>query len=269
MNTLNIHGREINVKVIPQFKNYIELVKEGLWEPDTFRVFDAFLNSSHSYIDIGAWIGITSFYGCQLAKHCYAIEPDPVAYQYLKDNVTLNPTLKDKLTLSNVCIYHLDGPVILGNRTSSTGGDSESSVCFSDASLNWEVLGMTLESYFIKHQIKDCNFIKIDIEGAERTVLPNMVALIIKQKPTLFVAIHPLKFGEEFEEAIMGIIDVLKLYQRVFTANGLEISLDVILNEGLRGPSYELVATDLSPDEDAFKKSEWGKSIRWKSWVKT
>jgi FkbM family methyltransferase len=267
MTTLKIHDKDINIQDIKQFKNYIELVKEGLWEPDTFKVFDAFLDNSHSYIDIGAWLGITSLYGCQKAKHCYAIEPDPVAFQYLKDNVALNPVLKDKLTLSNVCIYHLNGPVILGNRTSSTGGDSESSVCFSDASLTWEVTGTTLKNYIKEHQIKDCNFIKMDIEGAERTVLPTMAALIKKLKPTLYVAIHPLKFEADFEEATLGIIDVLKLYKHVFTAQGLEIVPDVLLNESLKGPSYELVATDLSVGDYALKESEWGKSIRWKSWM--
>lgn len=265
MITLKIHDKEFNICAIEHFKGYIELVKNGLWEPNTFRVFDAFLDASHSYIDIGAWLGITSLYGCQKAKHCYAIEPDPVAFGYLKANVALNPSLQAKLTLSTVCIYHCNEPVTLGSRTSSAGGDSESSVCFSDAPLTWRVEGMTLERYFQEEQIEDCNFIKMDIEGAERTVLPNMKKLLLERKPTLFVAIHPLKFGDDFEEAILGIIDVLKIYKHVITADGLEIIPEVMLNENLKGPSYELVATDLPPE--TLKLSAWGKGIKFKSWM--
>jgi len=56
-------------------------VETNLWEPDTFKIFDKFIDKEHSYIDIGAWIGPTVLYGCQISKHCYAIEPDPIAFK--------------------------------------------------------------------------------------------------------------------------------------------------------------------------------------------
>ena len=53
---------------------------------------------------MGAWIGPTVLYGCQNAKFCYAIEPDPVAFRQLKNNVDLNPSLISRISFSNSCV---------------------------------------------------------------------------------------------------------------------------------------------------------------------
>ena len=79
-------------------------VQNGKWEPETFTVLNKYLNRKHSYIDIGAWIGPTVLYGCQLAKHCYAFEPDPVAFQELRSNVRLNKALIPRITLCNLAL---------------------------------------------------------------------------------------------------------------------------------------------------------------------
>ena len=70
----------------------------GVWEPETFKIFDIFLDKNHSYVDLGAWIGPTVLYGCQNAKFCYAIEPDPVALKQLKNNEDLNPNLISRIS---------------------------------------------------------------------------------------------------------------------------------------------------------------------------
>lgn len=247
-----------------QFKHHIELVRNHLWEPNTFDIFEAFLDQEHSYIDIGAWIGITSLYGCQLAKHCYAIEPDPIAFSYLKDNIALNCNLKSKITPFDYCIYHENGIVTLGNQTDLIGGDNQSSICFPNAPLTWQVPAITLEKFFDDNDIKDCNFIKMDIEGAEATVIPTMQKIIQKFNPTLFSAVHPYKFGDNFEQSIQGIVQILKNYNHIFTAHGLEISTDVLFNEGVAGPSYELLATNVNIND--LRKTRWGSHIKTKSW---
>ena len=71
-----------------QLNHFWAQLQLNLWESNTFKIFDTFLDSNHSYIDLGAWIGPTVLYGCQKAKFCYAIEPDPVAFKQLKNNVT-------------------------------------------------------------------------------------------------------------------------------------------------------------------------------------
>lgn len=70
--------------------NFWAQLQLGVWEPETFKIFDIFLDENHSYVDLGAWIGPTVLYGCQKAKFCYAIEPDPIAFKNLKKNIELN-----------------------------------------------------------------------------------------------------------------------------------------------------------------------------------
>ena len=144
-------------------------IEEKRWENETYEIFNFFINKNSSYIDMGAWIGPTVLYGCQLAKHCYAIEPDPVAFKSLKDNVDLNPDIKNKITLFNGCIGDTSGKVKFGSKTSF--GDSSSSLLF-DGTGSIDVESLTLEEFIKRNNIRDCTFIKMDIEGGETIVLP-------------------------------------------------------------------------------------------------
>ncbi|MDE1831716.1 MAG: FkbM family methyltransferase [Thaumarchaeota archaeon] len=104
-------------------------------------------------------------------------------------NVRLNPELISKITLSNQCILDICGSTTIGNKTSSEGGDSMSSVLFADASKSWIVSATTLTQYAKMHRIDDCNFIKMDIEGGEVIVLPNIsiIWLLINR---LFICLY-------------------------------------------------------------------------------
>src|ERR1700687_4776653 len=44
------------------------------------------MGRQHCYIDVGAWIGPTLLYGCQLAKMAYGLEPDPIAFAELEQH---------------------------------------------------------------------------------------------------------------------------------------------------------------------------------------
>ena len=57
------------------------------WEKQTFQILDKFLEKNYSYIDIGSWIGTTALYACQLSRHCYAIEPNPISFKELKTRI--------------------------------------------------------------------------------------------------------------------------------------------------------------------------------------
>ena len=97
-----------------------------------------------------------------------------------------------------------------------------------------------------KHQIKDCNFIKMDIEGGEVTVIPNIKNYLKRNKPTLYLSLHPKSIKEKKNNSDM-IIDVLKIYRNIFTGEGKKINLtddfDKLL---LKGEDHTLIATDLN-----------------------
>ncbi|MBM2819875.1 MAG: methyltransferase FkbM [Nitrosarchaeum sp.] len=89
------------------------LVKLGLWESETYAIMNKFLDKQHSYLDIGSWIGPTVLYGSQLARHCYAVEPDHIAFQELKNNVELNKNIQSNITLINAALSNLSGTIPL------------------------------------------------------------------------------------------------------------------------------------------------------------
>jgi FkbM family methyltransferase len=219
-------------------------VEEGTWEPLTFSVFDRFLDAEHSYLDIGAWIGPTVLYGASVARHCYAMEPDPLAYSELCRNVDLNASIKDRVTLSRQCLAAACGPVRLGNKTSSRGGDSMSSLLFADSRVSWEAEGVTLERFFSDNHICDCSFIKMDIEGGEFEVLPAIAGYLAEQRPTVYLSLHP-RFLAEPESGTAAIKKVLECYRHVYTPDLHAATLNVLSDPMTFQWCYELVFSDI------------------------
>jgi FkbM family methyltransferase len=224
--------------------DFWDRVENGDWEPLTYRVFDHFLDEAHSCLDIGAWIGPTALYAASRARHCYALEPDPVAFAALRENVILNPSLADRITLFEQCLAPISGPVRIGNRTSPYGGDSMSSLLFAASALGWEAHGITLESFLAKNAIHDCSFIKMDIEGGEFDVLPVIAGPLAAHHPTLYLSLHP-KFLADPEARVSAVHQALSCYRHVLTPDLRSIPLDMICDSATFHSCYELVLTDL------------------------
>lgn len=186
------------------------------WDPTFIKIYNRLLDKNHSYIDVGSWIGPTVLYGANLSKHCYAIEPDPVAFLELSENLELNPHIQDKVTLSNYCISNSIGTTRLfvpGGKEYS--GTSVSSTLQSVGNQYWDVQTTTLQEIVKAFAITDCNFIKIDIEGAEFDLLSGISDYLEKQKPVLLVEFHPM-LVEEPNKKLNSILEILSFYEFVY-----------------------------------------------------
>lgn len=236
----------LKVRKLPCFDSnkFWSNVQDNKWESNTFTIFDKFLDKNYSFIDIGAWIGPTVLYGCQIAKHCYAVEPDPVALKNLEKNIELNPGLKNKITLFKGCLSDTNGIIDLYCRASF--GNSLSGILFKQLRRSVKVNSLIFDTFINKYNIKDCNFIKIDIEGGEIIVLPTMLDFIKSYKPTLHLSLHP-GFFPNLEEDSNKIISILQEYKHIFDNNGNSMSLKELLkNYLLRKSLFDIVATDKS-----------------------
>jgi FkbM family methyltransferase len=211
------------------------------YEPNTHKIFDRFLDPNYSYIDIGAFIGSTVLYGACLAKKVYAIEPDPIAFKELQKNVLLNPMLQGKIDIHQKCLYIRSEKVKFGSI--SKGGDSMSSLLFGNSKTSWFVDGITFDEFIKENTITDCNFIKMDIEGGEVLVLPSMEAYLEKEKPTLYLSMHP-HFFKDPKNDTKKIIDVLRIYKNIYTDDGKKIELNNLLSEKRLEKRYAILATD-------------------------
>ncbi|KFM20080.1 FkbM family methyltransferase protein [Marine Group I thaumarchaeote SCGC AAA799-P11] len=222
--------------------NFWAQLQVGIWEPETFKIFDIFLDKNHSYIDLGSWIGPTVLYGCQIAKFCYAIEPDPVAFRYLKNNVEINHTLCSQIRLSNQCITNFSGTVHLTPKDKK-GGDSMSSIVFEKSSKSWKVQGITFQEFVLENSIKDCNFIKMDIEGGEFLVLPNMKEFLHREKPTIHLSLHTplIKNPHDY---LKNIYEIILEYDFVYDNKLKNLEKEFIFREENFNKFFDIVITN-------------------------
>jgi FkbM family methyltransferase len=250
---LNITARGKQFEVVPAgHEVFWRELTSGVWEPETFAIFDRFLSAEHSYIDIGAWIGPTLLYGCQLAKAAFALEPDPLAYSELEGNVAQNRNKTANVFLFNACIATHSGEVALGSR--GAGGDSTSSLIFAKKKTHWTVKAFTFADFIQQNRITDCNFIKMDIEGAEYQILPQMSEYLEANRPTLHLSLHPcylkmppLGWPGRLISRLWNtwkILGATKFYRYIYDHNGRELTAKRVLWLCRAKISLDIVLTD-------------------------
>lgn len=200
-----ITKNKLSFKVNGEYKVHWRSLQSGRWEPYTFEIFDNFINKDDIYVDVGAWMGSTVLYACQLCKICYAIEPDFKSSDTLNANLMLNDfknVVLCRKALSNKSeIIRLYNNNKFGDRTTSV-------ICKNKECEHIDVKGITFEDFMSSYNINRVDFIKMDIEGFEEKVIPNMKNVLFKFKPTLYLSLHHC-FIEDFS-FLNSIIDIYK-----------------------------------------------------------
>lgn len=247
-NTLAIHrqGVDFLVNSTPYFQEFWDGIQS--WEIETFQIFNRFLNNKYSYLDIGAWIGPTVLYGAHKAKNVFAIEPDPVAYQELIKNIQLNPRISSKVTCINAAIVDRPGHIKLYKRDEL--GDSMSSILPTRTDEDYfEVIATSIEELTLNYNLKDLNFIKMDIEAGEYFLIPALKEFLKKNRPTLYLSLHPPFLHEALNLRLSkntnskmdanspdivslteNLVNNLDFYKFIYDPQGNLVNKDTILN---------------------------------------
>ena len=160
--------------------------------------------------DIGAWKGDTAYFfskKCSDNAQIYAFEPDNYAFQILEK-------IKEKYKLNNVITKN----VLLSN--------AEKEIDFVSMIENTPTIkknAITIDKFVEENDIEKIDYIKMDVEGAERTILEGGVKTIKKFKPHLAIAIyHGGKlFMEDFYDIPLFIKNIMgedyQYYIRTFS----------------------------------------------------
>lgn len=218
--------RNIELNALPREDGFWESIAAGLWEQQTFDIFDFYLKPDKSFIDIGAWIGPTTLYAAHKSCHCYCIEPDPVAYNSLVKNIKLNNSISHKISSFCCCIGNATGDIKMG--CPGNQGSSISGLFWATSENSWNVRSYTLSDFININQIYDFNFIKIDIEGGESIVIPESIDVLKKYKPTIFLSLH-YQWFENPSQDIKNIVDVIRLYPYLYDREGNLINIKDVL----------------------------------------
>ncbi len=187
---------------VPQ--RMLQTYKESFFDQTYFKGLPSFIKIKkwQIVVDIGANVGYFSL--SILAKNpnikVYAYEPLPINFQLLKQYKKENPTFDFNiynLALSGqkeILHLHYDA-----NDTFSTAASIFSNPTQADII---EVKATTLESIFIEHEIDHIDFLKLDCEGAEYSILYATPPTLMSRISVLSIETHRGKKTEEDKESL-------------------------------------------------------------------
>jgi len=211
MKTVNYNGTLINVS---RKDHYYHRWPESPKEPYTYKIFDKFTDDKTVCLDIGACRGVTTLYLAKRCKVVYAIEPDPVALEDISANIAVNDITN--VILIDKCLSDVSGPKLFGGN--GPLGNSESSVFVNTGTKSLVTVdGITIDQLLVMHPgILECSFIKIDIEGSEKIVIPAMKNYLSEHRPTVYISFHT-RYGIITKEEERETAGVLKsIYPHVY-----------------------------------------------------
>jgi FkbM family methyltransferase len=209
----------------PYHSKFWRKAAAGKWEPETFQVLDAHLDKDHDYLDIGAWIGPTVLYGAHRARRVMCFEPDPVAFRHLAWNLELNRV--DNVSAFSVAISSGFGLA----RMASFGGEAGDSTTslLNDGDHGSDVMTIGWQDFAAKADLARVSLVKLDIEGAEFDVLPQMIPWLKEQRPALYLSTHAPFLPEETRKARMAeLADLLSFYGECHPDNGAQAGFDAL-----------------------------------------
>jgi len=159
--------------------------ESGSWEPSTTEIFQDYLGNESVVLDVGAEIGATTMFMASIAKRVISVEPSSVGVKIIRDSLSLNKNLTEKVLLLKGCLSD-------SNKDQFYGKNSRlfNDIHFVNQEGGYKVKSFTIEDI---ERLSDqpIEFIKLDIEGGEYIVLPAMKKFLTIYKPTLLISIHP------------------------------------------------------------------------------
>jgi FkbM family methyltransferase len=148
-----------------------------------------------TFIDLGAHMGSFSLFAASRnpGRRVYAFEPDPRNFELLLKNIEENG-------FSSVVPFQIAAAGVSGTLPLSVGPDHHSqhnSLARYDGMSTIDVKTLSLADIFALCKVKKCDFLKMDIEGAEYDVIFNAPRNVLSKVEHLFIECHPLEGRDE------------------------------------------------------------------------
>ena len=182
------------------------ILLEGMWDPCLTNFIESNLKPGNVFIDIGAHVGYFTLLAANKvgdSGKVLAVEPNPFALKDLQQHV-------ERSDLKNVVIEHSacgesNGVVNLFLHTESNTSMASLSNSNASGGSSVEVPCQPLDQLFEKHALKKADLIKVDVEGAELSVLRGMRNVMLEFSPMIVLELEPdlLKsFGTSKEQVL-------------------------------------------------------------------
>lgn len=223
INVAEVHGN----KMFLDSKDSLNLSIYGVYERFITEVFYKEVKSKMTVIDVGAHIGYYSLLSAKLVGEkgrVFAFEPDPRNFSLLSKNIEVNGykniVLEQKAVSSESGItkLYICEEASIYNRTYDPG----------DGSKFIEVESISLDDYF-KSRNDKIDFIKIDVEGSEYSVIQGMINLLEKNINVIIVTEFAPNLLQKFGIEAKEYLDLLIKYGfRLYNINTSKRELELI-----------------------------------------
>ncbi len=170
--------------------DYLEEIRPG-FEPETVRLFKSLINVNKTdyVLDVGANIGCTSILCGTLAEKVYAFEPSPTTFNFLRRNIQRSG-LKN-VDIQNFGLGATAGQYTLTFAPNNRSGGFVSNHTQASAGHSIEDVSVKTMDEFVKPlNLPRLNFIKIDVEGFEWSVVQGGKWSLEEYKPTVVLELN-------------------------------------------------------------------------------
>ncbi|WP_107433884.1 FkbM family methyltransferase [Streptomyces niveus] len=163
----------------------------GVWEPHMTRWLQSRLGSGDTFLDVGANIGYYSVLAAQLVGdrgHVVAIEASSAFHQKLQQQARLNDARNIRTV--NGAVSDERRTLIFVLASSSNMGANSIVPYDGPAESSFEVEAFPLGELLTPEEISTARVIKIDVEGAEGSVVRGMIPLLDKLRPECEITVE-------------------------------------------------------------------------------
>ena len=165
------------------------------FEEKTVRSIKKYININKDAVNIGANVGIFSVLMAQLiseTQKVLSVEPTPLAFKYLKQNIERNGVSNKILLYNGICTDKAgtyDINTIIGKEEYSSIGNSIFMEDMTESIIKIQVPGETVDNLIAKFTLNP-GLMVIDVEGAEMKVLHGAGKMLREFKPIILLELH-------------------------------------------------------------------------------
>lgn len=165
--------------------------------------FDVTVKAGDVVLDAGAWIGDFSAYAAAKKAVCYAFEPMAETYGLLQATAAMNNTEQEIYIVPvNKGLSDNVGLAMLNTGDSGSGADAR----LGERTVGTEENGIavtTIDAFVKENNLQRVDFIKADIEGAERDMLRGARETLKRFAPKLAICTYHLPDDPQVLEQII------------------------------------------------------------------
>jgi len=257
--TVKIYGRTFTVSGGEGDDYYRHIPDGGDITDSVMAAIEPHVKSDSVCLDVGANIGLYSLGLSALAPkgRVYAFEPSPSAFGHLQSNLQVNRATN--VVASNLAVSDTTGTVHFHDFSFFSAGSfssDEGSLLSSESygSQSFEAATTTLDELVADRKLDRVDFVKVDVEGAELSVLAGAEKTLATFRPITVLEFNT--FGFTIHQSVLpqvALARIKELFPHVFVMDRLDGGLcrletphemyELLYANGIHGPADNMLCS--------------------------